>query len=388
MNICGSHPAPPEPPPCSPHSPCRLLTQRLEEQRAVEGEDDGSQILQADHGDVAVNPRDLWAAGISRRPAVISRPPLPSQLPHPDLALDLQDSDAPGFLPHLLHPALGQAQVCLEVMAGDGQAQPAEADDGPEARGVVGRVRQAGARGGGCQGDLRVQKPAVSQKGCLVGEVAAVGRMGWGGLLVLEEVDWCTCASVSPWSKDAGTQSDTYICTVCLPMGAWSRNSREMGLIHITTTRTGARKLTWSRTLQRSRHETPPYSLEPPVPPSLGGQGPVLTHTPNTLFPPPNLLAALQSRGGGERSQPPKCQHQPPRLLSHMQISPNWVRGLSAAIRRASRCVWARRSPGKVRQAPKKEHRATSPSLKASLARGNLRRKKVARGRTGRPHPR
>lgn len=60
---------------------------------------------------------------------------------------------------------------------------------------------------------------------------------------------------------------------------------------------------------------------------------------------------------------------------------------MSAAIRRASRCVWARRSPGKVRQAPRKEHRATSPSLKVNLAMGNLQKQKVALGAGNRLAP-
>ena len=51
----------------------------------MEGEDDGPQVLQADHGDVAVNPRDLWAVGISRRPVAVPTPLLLSQLLHPDL---------------------------------------------------------------------------------------------------------------------------------------------------------------------------------------------------------------------------------------------------------------------------------------------------------------
>lgn len=120
----------------------------------MQGEDDGPQVLQADHRDVAVNPRDLrtegqqgsaWGAP-SRAPQ-----PLGSPSKRQDLALDLHGGDAPRFPPHLLHPALGQAQVGLEVVAGDGQAQQAEADDGPEARGVVGRVRHAARRGGGCR---------------------------------------------------------------------------------------------------------------------------------------------------------------------------------------------------------------------------------------------
>lgn len=71
----------------------------------------------------------------------------------------------------------------------------------------------------------------------------------------------------------------------------------------------------------------------------------------------------------------------------HSAVSPNWARGLSAAIRRASRCVWARRSPGKVRQAPRKEQRATKPSLKASLARGSLRKNKGGRRDGSTPIP-
>lgn len=135
-----------------------------------------------------------------------------------------------------------------------------------------------------------------------MGEV--VGRMG--GLLVLEEVDWCTCASVSPRSKDAGTQSrtrcwcPTYICTVCLPMGARSRKSREMGLIHITTTRTGARKLRWSRTLWRSR-QRPPCSLVPPAPslhPSAGRDRSSPTPSPpSPTTQPPRRPAATESGG-------------------------------------------------------------------------------------------
>lgn len=112
------------------------------------------------------------------------------------------------------------------------------------------------------------------------------GRGGSGGedegLLVLEKVDWCARASVSPWSQGCrGTELDTYICTVCLPMGAWSRKSREMGLIHITTTRTGARKLTWSRTLRRSR-QTPP--VQPGAPCSLH---PSAGRDPSSPTPPP-----------------------------------------------------------------------------------------------------
>lgn len=194
----------------------------------MEGEDDGSQVLQADHGDVAVNPRDLWVPGISRRPAAGPGPPLPPQLPHPDLALDLQHSDAPGFLPHLLHPALGQAQVRLEVVAGDDQAQQAEADDGPEARGVVGRVRHAGGKRRGRSGRSRGPQTPPHPRGRLMGEVVAavVGRMGgywcwrrWTGASVpqfpLERGRWGTVGptagapltsapSACPWARGAG----------------------------------------------------------------------------------------------------------------------------------------------------------------------------------------
>ena len=127
-----------------------------------------------------------------------------------------------------------------------------------------------------------------------------------------------------------------------------------------------------------------PRSLPPSIPPSTSPQAGTHPHPPPLHpLPPPNLLAALQPQSPGGASYPLRCQHRPPRPLPHPQISPNWVRGLSADSRRASRCVWARRSPGKVRQAPRKEHRATSPSLKASLARGSLRREKAARGARG-----
>lgn len=215
-----------------------------------------------------------------------------------------------------------------------------------------------------------------------MGEVVAVGRMG---LLVLEEVGWCACALVSPQSKDVGVQCrthcpcPTYICTVCLPMGAWSRKSRAMGLIHITTTRTGARKLTWSRTLRMSCQSP----LQPAAPrslhPSTGRDwSSPLSPPPSLATKPPRRPAAAEPGG----SPAPETPAPPPLPPSPPAVSPNCVRGLSAAIRRASRCVWARRSPGKVRQAPRKEHRATSPSLKASLARGSLRREKAA-GRGG-----
>lgn len=140
-------------------------------------------------------------------------------------------------------------------------------------------------------------------------------------------------------------------------MGACSRKSREMGLIHITTTSTGARKLTWSRTLRR-RHQAQPRPRLLPLPAPL------------------TLCHHSRTRGVPAPMPPP-----------HTAVSPNWARGLSAAIRRASRCVWARRSPGKVRQAPRKEQRATSPSLKASLARGSLQKNKGRRGNGLTPIP-
>lgn len=78
------------------------------------------------------------------------------------------------------------------------------------------------------------------------------------------------------------TPCPAYSCTVCLPMGAWSRKSLEMGLIHITTTMTGARKLVWSRTLwqnQQRPHQRRPY----PTPHHKArGSGP----PPQTSFPP------------------------------------------------------------------------------------------------------
>ena len=59
--------------------------------------------------------------------------------------------------------------------------------------------------------------PSLCLRGCLMGEVVVVARIG--GLLVLEEVDWCPCRhrgtvrpaapltsarSACPWARGAG----------------------------------------------------------------------------------------------------------------------------------------------------------------------------------------
>lgn len=133
-----SNPAPPLPrapplalraesrPACAPPTP--PLTQGLEQQRAVEGEDERRQVLQAHHCNVAVDPHHLvgrhsdYSAGPSglwgtpcprnRGPCCLSpKFGLRQGLPYPPL--DLTGLDAACLPPQLLHAGLGQAQISL-----------------------------------------------------------------------------------------------------------------------------------------------------------------------------------------------------------------------------------------------------------------------------------
>lgn len=139
------------------------------------------------------------------------------------------------------------------------------------------------------EGALREVPRVQKHPHCVPGRVS--GGRGGGGGEDGGDVGVGGGGVVPPCLSFPSEQVPTYSCTVCLPMGAWRRKSREMGLIHITSTRTGARKLRWSRTLRRSCQRPPqssgaPHSLHPPP---WAGTAP--HPRPLHPLPPPNLFA-------------------------------------------------------------------------------------------------
>lgn len=129
----------------------------------------------------------------------------------------------------------------------------------------------------------------------------------------------------------------TYKVTEVFPIGAFSRKSRAMGLIHITRMTSGDRKLMCKRILKSNT--------------SCWG---ISNQTFNIFI---NVILSFLFMFNSYITQ---------------YWAYYWMIGRSAFIWTASRWVWANRSPGNARRAPMKAQMTASPNFTDSLVKGTL----------------